>query len=112
MLEVLKDNRDICQIPDNELNTIICKYIINVRQSDGSEHEPSTVKGIVASTDRHLRSNNYGNSMKKGDAFDQARGILTAKTMDLNKWERVANQVKPNQSQMKRWIHCTSQGRW
>jgi hypothetical protein len=35
MLEVLKDNRDICQIPDNELNTIICKYIINVRQSDG-----------------------------------------------------------------------------
>jgi hypothetical protein len=54
---------------DNELNTIICKYIKNVRQSDGSEHEPSTVKGIVASIDRHLRSNNYGNSMKKGDAF-------------------------------------------
>jgi hypothetical protein len=71
MLEVLKDNRDICQIPDNELNTIICKLIINVRQRDGSEYEPNIVKGIVASIDRYLRSNNYGNSMKKGDALDQ-----------------------------------------
>jgi hypothetical protein len=58
MLEVLKDNRDICQIPDNELNTIICKFIINVRQRNGSEYEPNTVKGIVASIDRHIRSNN------------------------------------------------------
>ena len=104
MLEVLKDNRDICQIPDNQLNTLICKYIINVRQSDGSEFEPNTVKGIVASIHRHLRSINYGNSMKKGNAFDQARGVLTAKTMDLK-------QMKPNQSQMKRWINCTPQGR-
>jgi hypothetical protein len=39
--------------------------------------------------------------MKKGDAFDQARGVFTAKTMDLNKWEMVTNQIKPNQSQMK-----------
>ena len=39
MLEILKDNRDICQIPDNELNTIICKLIINIRQRDGSEYD-------------------------------------------------------------------------
>jgi hypothetical protein len=49
MLQVLKDNRDICQIPDNELNTIICEFIINVHQRNGSEYEPNTVKGIVAS---------------------------------------------------------------
>ena len=85
MLEVLKDNRDICQIPDNELNTIICKFIINVCQRNGSEYEPNTVKGIVASIDRHIRSNNYGNSIKKGDAFNQACRVLTAKTMDLKK---------------------------
>jgi hypothetical protein len=70
MLEVLKDNRDICQIPDNELNTIICEFIINVHQRNGSEYEPNTVKGIVTSIDRHIRSNNYGNSIKKGDAFN------------------------------------------
>jgi hypothetical protein len=112
MLEVLKDNRDICQIPDNELNTIICKCIINVRQRDGSKYEPNKVKGIVASIGRHLRSNNYGNSMKKRDAFDQARRVLTAKTMDLKKWERVTNQIKPNHSQMTRWINCIPEGRW
>jgi hypothetical protein len=39
ILEILKDNIDICQIPDNELNTIICKLIMNIRQRDGSEYE-------------------------------------------------------------------------
>jgi hypothetical protein len=96
MLEVLKDNRDICQIPDNELNTIICKLIINVRQRDGSEYEPIIVKGIVASIDRYLRPNNYGNSMKKGDAFDQARRVLTAKTMDL---KQMGKGNEPNKAQ-------------
>jgi hypothetical protein len=42
LLEVLKDNRDICQITDNELITIICTCIINVRQRDGSEYEPNS----------------------------------------------------------------------
>jgi hypothetical protein len=55
-----------------------------------------TVKGIVASLDRHIRSNNYGNSIKKGDAFDQARRVLTANTMDLRK---MGKGDKPNKAQ-------------
>ena len=96
LLEVLKDNRDICHIPDNEHNAKICKFIINVRQRDGSEYESNTDKGIVASIDRHIRSNNYGNSIKKGHAFDQARRVLTAKTMDL---KEMGKRNKPNKAQ-------------
>jgi hypothetical protein len=41
-------------------------------------------------------ANNYGNSIKKGDAFDQARRVLTAKTMDLKK---MGKGNKPNKTQ-------------
>lgn len=96
MNSVLDDTRDICVIQPRELNSIICKFLINVRTKSGTEYEPTSVKGMISSFDRYLRANNYGTSIKKGDIFDQARRVLTAKTMDLKK---MGKGNKPNKAQ-------------
>ncbi|CAG2216131.1 unnamed protein product [Mytilus edulis] len=111
MNSALDDTRDICVIQPRELNSIICKFLINVRTKSGTEYEPTSVKGMISSFDRYLRANNYGTSIKKGDIFDQARRVLTAKTMDLKKWEKATNLTRPNQLQMRKWTDCSILGR-
>lgn len=66
MKNAVKDSKDVCQIPSVELNTMICKFLINVCQRNDSEYELSTVRGVICSFDRYLRSIIYGTSIKKG----------------------------------------------
>ena len=96
LANILGETRDICKIPAVELNTIICKFVINLHQRDGSEYEPFSIRGMISSFDRHLRASNYGSSIMKGEAFDQARRVINAKTKELKK---MGKGNKPNKAQ-------------
>ena len=53
------DNRDIHDIPPVELNTYLARFFLSVRSKNGSEYEPSTLRGKLGSFIRHLYRKSY-----------------------------------------------------
>ena len=66
-----------------EMNTI--SAIVDVRQKNGEEYEPSYIRGMLGSFERHLKRKNYGISLISGYEFYKARDVLTCKQKDLKK---------------------------
>ena len=54
-LKTKDDERKIEDIPAVELNEYICQFIISVRTKDGNEYEPTSLRSLVASFERHLK---------------------------------------------------------
>ena len=79
------ETREINHIPPHELNEIICMFLLSVRRKDGSEYEPSSLRGMVASIDRHLKDNYYPTTITNGDEFYKTRSVLTTKQKSLKK---------------------------
>ena len=42
------------EIPPAELNELLSEFILSVHTKEGQEYEPSLLRGIVASFERHL----------------------------------------------------------
>ena len=77
--------RDIESIPATELNKLLAKYIVSVRQKYGKEYEPSYLRGMMNSFDRHLRNKNYQYSINNSPEFATARKALQSKQVQLKK---------------------------
>ena len=54
------ENRSIEDIPSAELNLYLSEFIIKVRTKQNKDYEPSSLRGVIASFERHLNKNNYG----------------------------------------------------
>jgi hypothetical protein len=67
-----------------ELNNLLCKLFVGVRQKNGEEYEPSYLRGF----ERHLKRKNYGISLISGYEFCKARDVLKCKQQDLKKRKR------------------------
>lgn len=59
-----------------ELNNLLCKFFVGVRQKNGEEYEPSYLRGMLGSFERHLKRKNYGISLISGYEFCKARDVL------------------------------------
>ena len=77
--------RDIESIPATELNKPLAKYIVSVRQKSGKEYEPSHLRGMMNSFDRHLRNKNYQYSINNSPEFATACKALQSKQVQLKK---------------------------
>ena len=77
--------RDIESIPATELNKLLAKYIVSVRQKSGKEYEPSYLRGMMNSFERHLRNKNYQYSINNSPEFATARKALQSKQVQLKK---------------------------
>ncbi|WAR05326.1 hypothetical protein MAR_020695 [Mya arenaria] len=86
--------REVCMIPSEELNILVQEFILCVRQKDGTEYEPSTLRGMISSLDSGARqrvSPDNGNtseqrerSEKKGKGNrDKAANEVTDIEIDL-----------------------------
>ena len=49
-------NRELQYIPPKELNELLSNFIVSVRKVDGGQFEPSTLRSIISSSDRHLKA--------------------------------------------------------
>ena len=67
-----------------ELNEYICEFIISVRTKD---YEPSSLRSLLASFERHLKENNYYASIMNDLVFEKARKVLLSKQKELKKGE-------------------------
>jgi hypothetical protein len=41
-----------------ELNNFLCKFFVGVRQKNGEQYEPSYLRGMLGSFERHLKRKN------------------------------------------------------
>ena len=48
------EDREMEDIPPNELQPIIKNFILSVRKQNGKEYEPSSLRATVQSTDRYI----------------------------------------------------------
>ena len=77
-------SRLVEEIPPKELNACISKFITTLRKKDNNEdYEPSSLRSLMASFERHLKKKNYGFSIMKDAEFEQARKALRSKQKDL-----------------------------
>jgi len=70
-------------IPPTDLNDILCKFFVGVRQKNGEEYEPSYLRGMLGSFERHLKKLNYNTSLIFGYEFSKAREVLKCKQKNL-----------------------------
>jgi hypothetical protein len=77
--------REMNTISAIELNNLLCKCFVGVRQKNGEEYEPSYLRGILGIFEHHHKRNNYGISLISGYEFCKARDVLKCKQKDLKK---------------------------
>ena len=54
------ERRGIEEIPAVELNNYLSNFIVAAGTKKGEEYEPSSLRGILSSVERHLRRAGYG----------------------------------------------------
>ena len=73
------------EIPPKELNEYISEFIVAVRRKDGEDFEPSSLRGLICSFNRHLKACKYPCSVIEDSQFEQARQALEARSKELKK---------------------------
>ena len=94
-LQTKGETREIAEICPVELNELLSEFILSVRTKEGQEYEPSSLRGMVASFERHLKRKSYPVRIINDLAFKKLRKTLQSKQKQLKKQGR-GN--KPNAS--------------
>ena len=79
------EDKNIEDIPTGELNEYMSDFIISVRTKDGREYEPSSLRSLLASFERHLKKKKYPASIINDLAFEKTRKTLQSKQKELKK---------------------------
>ena len=85
MLGTRNELRKVEEIPALELNGYMCEFIISVRTKDGKDYEPSSLRSLLGSFERHLKKNSYSASIINDVVFDKTRKVLLCKQKELKK---------------------------
>ena len=78
-LQTKRETREIAEIPPVELNELLSEFILSVRTKEGQEYEPSSLGGMVAIFERHLRRKSFPVSIINDLAFEKLRKTLQSK---------------------------------
>ena len=79
------DNTEIHLLKPEVLDKYLEAFFLGVRKQDSTEYEPTYLKNIQCSLERHLRNNKYSHSIIEDFMFDSSREALRAKQRDLKK---------------------------
>ncbi|VDN13241.1 unnamed protein product, partial [Dibothriocephalus latus] len=82
-VQVKNDNREIHEMPPEDLSSYIQDFILTAKKKDGHEYEPESLKAFVHSLERHLKYHNYPHSVLKDPAFASARLVLSQRLNEL-----------------------------
>ncbi|XP_052791863.1 uncharacterized protein LOC128226008 [Mya arenaria] len=92
-LHTVNEMREISEIAPNELCNLMCKFFVSVKKPDGSNYEPTTLRGFLGSFERYLRDQNFGYSLIHGPEFANLKEVFQAKQKQL-KSESLGNKPK------------------
>ena len=79
------EKTEIENISAESLNETFSTLLLSVRKKDGSEYEPTTLRGFLGSLDPYLRQKNSNLNVNSGPQFAKCREVLKAKQKQLNK---------------------------
>ena len=68
-----------------ELNEYLCEIILSMKRKNGKDFEPSSLRGMFSSFNRHLKECKYPVSVIEDVTFELARKCLEAKIKQLKK---------------------------
>lgn len=77
------ENRAPEDIPPAILDKYLSTFFLGVKKYDGTEYEPCSLRAMLASIERYLRSKNYKVSLTRDVAFSGMRSHLKLKQMKL-----------------------------
>ena len=79
------EERELHEIPPQELDKYLAEFIRSVRRKDGADYEPTSLRSLIASFERHLKRNNYLASIINDREFELTRKCLQSKQKELKK---------------------------
>ena len=79
----LLDSTSLHELSPQVLNDLLSKFIFGVRKKNGSEYEPTSLRGFLSSIQRYLNKQNYGFTIFTDAEFKTTMATLKAKQMDL-----------------------------
>lgn len=88
------EEREISDIPAEELNILICPFMIEIKKKDGGAYEPATLSCFQRSLQRYLNDKNCNISILKDQEFQKSREVRLSKKKQL-----VVEQAKGNRPQ-------------
>ena len=83
-----KETRTIEEIPPRELDLFLSRFLLSVRKKNGEEYEPTTLRGFIASVERHLKKCRYTESVITGQSFSKTRETEVKTKTTKTVWER------------------------
>lgn len=79
----LNENRQLQDIPVKDMNTLLCKFFMNVVRNDGEQYEPDTISSIQRSIQRYLQELGVQYNILKDNEFVRSREVIAAKRKSL-----------------------------
>ena len=79
-----KENRRLEEIPPQELDLYLSKFILAVKKKNGDEYEPTTLRGFISSIERYLKKYRYSESIITGQNFTKHERCLSQNKSNLN----------------------------
>ena len=73
------ERNSIENIPPEKLNDYLAEFVLAVKRKDGEDYEPSTIRGFIASVERHLREKNYVKSVVSDKEFRKTINAMKAR---------------------------------
>lgn len=77
------EKREIEDIPTEELNILICRFMTEVKKKDGGAYEPATLSCFQRSLQRFLNDKNSNINILKDQEFQKTREVLLSKKKQL-----------------------------
>jgi len=87
------ENTEIENMTAANLNEKFSTFLLSVTKKDGTEYEPSTLRGFMCSLDRYLRQRNSNINVNSGPEFSKCRTVLKIKTKTVESF-RVRQSTK------------------
>ena len=75
--------RKIEDIPAEELNILICRFMMEIKKRDGGAYEPATLQSFQRSLQRYLNDKNSKLNILKDGEFHKSREVLLSKKKQL-----------------------------
>ena len=66
-----------------ELDSYLSQFVLAARTKTGKDYEPSSLRGILASVERHLSRSSYSKTIFKDSDFKKTRDALKAQQKQL-----------------------------
>lgn len=101
-LQLKNETRDFHSIPMTELDELLAMFLLSIKKVDGTDYEPSSLRGYISTFDRVLQENGYQFTIAKSSRqgfplTNQTKSVITIYYVySINFWKLNKSSKKLN----------------